>query len=194
MVKIVNMEKDYMSEHDEDRASSHVNETILEQEFNLDTSAERSADIEAINEMRKQLMIAGQDTDPDVILLSNIDRANTLLDTAQTAIENGAENAARMYEVSAQLINAITSAASSVQNSTFGMQKHDYNMKVIEVKRQELIVKQAIAQGKLDGSRGNGDGNTVMVMSREQLLNMIEQEETAVEVEGVTEETNPDQE
>lgn len=176
------MERRFMSEYDED--NSQVNETILEQEFNLDVSEDRRADIEAINEMRNQLMLAGQVNDPDVILLSNIDRANTLLDTAQQAIENGAENAARMYEVSAQLINAITSAATSVQNSTFGMQKHEYNMKIVAVKEKELIVKQAIAQGKLEkqSTAGDGSGSTVMVMSREELLKMIEKEETEVEV------------
>ena len=186
-----------MSEYDEDRANSQVNEINLEQEFNLDTSEDRRADIEAINEMRNQLMLAGQDNDPDVILLSNIDRANTLLDTAQQAIENGAENAARMYEVSAQLINAITSAATSVQNSTFGMQKHDYNMQIIEVKKQELIVKQAIAQGKLESlskSSGGGGTNKVMVMSREELLRMIEKEETEVEVESAGAEPIPESE
>jgi hypothetical protein len=173
--------------------SEEVNETILEQEFNLNIEEEVTDNrIEAINEMRRQLMVAGQEEDPDVILLKNIDRANTLLDTAQEAIENGAENAARMYEVSAQLINAITSAATSVQNSTFGMQKHEYNMKMIEVKEKELIVKQAIAQGKLESQRsvaGDGSGKNVVVMSREELLNMIEREETDVEVESAGENT-----
>jgi hypothetical protein len=179
-----------MSRFDEDGANSQVNETTLEQEFNLDTTEDRRSDIEAINEMRRQLMLAGQDNDPDVILLSNIDRANTLLDTAQSAIENGGVNAARMYEVSAQLINAITSAATSVQNSTFGMQKHEYNMEIIKVKQQELVVKQAIAQGKIEGSRSNGGNpNQVMVMSREELLKMIEKEEGSVEIPSINPET-----
>jgi len=184
-----------MPDYDEDRANSIVNESTLEQEFNLDTTEERTADIEAISEMRKLLMIAGQDNDPDVILMSNIDRANTLLDTAQRSIDNGGETSARLFEVCAQLINAITSAATSVQNSTFGMQKHDYNMQIIEVKKQELIVKQAIAQGKIESQRNSGGGgnSTVMVMSREQLLNMIEQEESTVEVESVVAENIPEE-
>ena len=141
-------------------------------------------------------MQAGQDEDPDVILLSNIDRANNLLDTAQQAIESGGETNARLFEVCAQLINAITSAATSVQNSTFGMQKHDYNMQIIEVKKQELIVKQAIAQGKLESQRKSGEGgsNQVMVMSREELLRMIEKEETEVEVESAGTEPIPETE
>jgi len=185
-----------MPEYDEDRANSQVNESILEQEFNLDTSEDRRSDIEAIQQMRRQLMIAGQDDDPDTILLTNIDRANTLLDTAQSAIEAGGETNARLFEVCAQLINAITSAATSVQNSTFGMQKHDYNMQMIEVKKQELIVKQAIAQGKIEGqkkSAGDGGNSTVMVMSREELLQMIEKEERTVEVQSATPESNPEE-
>ena len=185
-----------MTQFDEDRANTQVNETILEQEFNLDTSDDRRADIEAINSMRRQLMLAGQDEDPDVILLSNIDRANNLLDTAQHAIDNGGETNARLFEVCAQLINAITSAATSVQNSTFGMQKHEYNMQMIEVKRQELIVKQAIAQGKIEGNRKSDNGGTkIVAMTREDLLNMIDREEAEVEVESAgspTPEENPE--
>lgn len=182
-----------MTQFDEDRANSQVNESILEQEFNLDTSDDRRADIEAINQMRRQLMIAGQDEDPDVILLSNIERANNLLDTAQRAIENGGETNARLFEVCAQLINAITSAATSVQNSTFGMQKHEYNMQIVEVKRQELIVKQAIAQGKIESQKGLGLGGTkVVAMTREDLLKMIQREEAEVEIgsAGILEENS----
>lgn len=183
-----------MTQFDEDRANTQVNETILEQEFNLDTSDDRRADIEAINQMRRQLMLAGQDEDPDVILLSNIERANNLLDTAQHAIENGGETNARLFEVCAQLINAITSAATSVQNSTFGMQKHEYNMQMIEVKRQELLVKQAIAQGKLENQKHSGEGGTkIVAMTREALLKMIAKEETEVEVQSAGAEENPEE-
>lgn len=173
-------------------SEQEVNETILEQEFNLDDTEEvTDTRIEAINEMRRQLMLAGQEEDPDVILLQNIDRANTLLDTAQHAIENGGETNARLFEVCAQLINAITSAATSVQNSTFGMQKHEYNMKMIAVKEKELVVKQAIAQGKLESQRDKREGGgskNVVVMSREELLKMIEKEEADVEVNSAGEE------
>jgi hypothetical protein len=65
-------------------------------------------------------------------------------------------------------------------------------MKMIEVKEKELIVKQAIAQGKLESQRsvaGDGSGKNVVVMSREELLNMIEREETDVEVESAGENT-----
>ena len=68
------------------------------------------------------------------------------------------------------------------------MQKHEYNMKMIEVKEKELIVKQAIAQGKLESQRNKTEGGTkVVAMSREEWLRMIEKEEAEVEVESAGE-------
>lgn len=176
-----------MSGFDEDRANSQVNATILEQEFNLDTSEERQQEIEAIAEMRRQLMVAGQEDDPDKIILSNIERANNLLDIAQHSIEAGGETNARLFEVCAQLINAITSAATSVQNTSFGMMKHEYNMEMIEVKKQEVAVKAILANEKANKHTNTGDGTTdgkVVVMTREALLNMIDDEEREVEVQS----------
>ncbi len=172
-----------MTRFDEDVENTQVNKSTLEQEFSLDSVEERNSDIEAINEMRRQLMLAGQDNDPDVILLSNIERANTLLDTAQSKIENGGETNARLFEVCAQLINAITSAATSVQNNTFGIQKHEYNMKLIEVKEKELMVKQAIAQGKLENK--NTSGTKIVAMTREELLKMIDSESASIDIPSI---------
>ncbi len=180
-----------MSGYDEDRANSQVNETILEQEFNIDTTEERQNEIEEIRNMRRQLMEAVNESDqnPDTILYANIERANELLDTAQNSILRGGETNARLFEVCAQLINAITSAATSVQNSSFGEMKHEYNMKMIEVKEKEIAVKAAIAKDKAgnSGRSGTTDGN-VVVMSREELLNMIENEDKEVHVDSADEE------
>lgn len=179
-----------MPGYDEDAANSQVNTTILEQEFNLDTTEERNRQIQEIRDMRLNLsqVINNSDDNPDTILLTNITRANTLLDTAQNAINNGGETNARLFEVCAQLINAITSAATSVQNSSFGLMKHEYNMETIKVKEREIAVKAAIAQdraGKKSNHRVNG---SVVVMSREELLNMIEQDDKEVEIESAGEE------
>lgn len=175
-----------MSGFDEDRANSQVNATILEQEFNLDSTEDRQQEIEAIADMRRQLMVAGQEDDPDTIILSNIERANNLLDIAQHSIEAGGETNARLFEVCAQLINAITSAATSVQNTSFGMMKHEYNMEMVEVKKQEVAVKAILANEKANKSTsvsGETDGK-VVVMTREALLNMIDDEEREVEVQS----------
>ncbi len=61
--------------------------------------------------------------DPDKILLSNIDRANSLLDKLENQMDTG-QLEARMFEVASQLINAITTASSSI----VGVQEHDQDM------------------------------------------------------------------
>jgi len=182
--------------YDEDPANSQVNQNTLEQEFNINTSEDRRLEIESIRDMRKQLMTVSNEPDADSILISNIERANSLLDVAQNSIINGGETNARLFEVCSQLINAITSASTSLQNSTFGTQKHQYNMKMVEVKEQELLVKQAIAQGKLDSynkEKNKKSNGTLVVMNREELLRMIEKEDTEVEITS-TDKSNSDQE
>lgn len=184
-----------MAGYDEDTANSQVNKSSLEGEFNLDTSDDTTRDIQEIKDMRQALLstIGDSNRDPDDILYVNINRANDLLDIVQNSINDGGTTNARLFEVAAQLVNAITSAATSVQNSGFGMMKHEYNMKIAEIKEREVAVKAAIAQDK-SGSRqssGLSDGK-VVVMTREALLGMIENENTEVEVQSVGEQNNED--
>ena len=176
-----------MAGYDEDRATTQVNESILEKEFNLDTTETRRHEIEEIRSMRKDLKIAAQQDDPDHILKENIERANTLLDVAQRTIQNGGESNARMFEVCAQLINAITSATVSIQSGTFGDQKHEYNMGILELKEKEIMVKGAIAADKA-GQRSTMSGHTdgkVVVMDRETLLKMLDEKEVQVDSAGM---------
>ena len=180
-----------MAGYDEDSANSQVNPSSLEGEFNIDTSNESLKNIEEIKEMRQALLttIGESNRDPDDILYVNINRANDLLDIVQNSINEGGKTNARLFEVAAQLVNAITSAATSVQNSGFGMMKHEYNMKIAEIKEREVAVKAAIAQDK-SGSRQTGTGMTdgkVVVMTREELLGMIDETNMEVEVQSVGE-------
>lgn len=176
-----------MTEHGKPNPDLNINEN-LEQEFNLNHTEETSnKETDIIDKMRNQLISANIGEDPDTILSENIGRANTLLDKAQDVINGGGSPSPRMFEVCAQLINAITSAATSIQNSTFGHQKHEFNMKTIEVKEKEVAVKNALALNKIekqDKSRDNNSKN-VVVMSREELLNMIAKEESEVEIESI---------
>ena len=183
-----------MSGYGEDRANSQVNTSTLEDEFNIDTSEETTQHIQEIKEMRQVLLetIGDSNRDPDDILYVNINRANDLLDIVQKSILDGGQTNARLFEVAAQMINAITSAATSVQNSGFGAMKHEYNMRMVEVKEKEVAVKAAIAQDKT-GNKQSGGGVTdgkVVVMTREELLNMIDNENAEVEIQSVSEQNN----
>lgn len=168
-----------MSGFGEDKAHSQVNEALLEKEFHIDTAERRRQDMQEITNMRNQLQTSLANSDPDTILVDNIERANNLLDRAEAAIMNGGETNARMYEVCAQLINAITSASVSIQNSSFGNQKHEYNMRLLAVKEGELAVKKALA-----GEKGEKSSDKVIVMDRESLLKMINKEDKEVVVKS----------
>jgi hypothetical protein len=183
-----------MSEFGEDRANNQVNESVLEQEFNLDTSEERTQELGQIREMRLQLNDAIDGQDPDDILYQNIERANTLLDSAQQTIERGGETNARLFEVCAQLINAITNAATSIATGGFNNQKHEYNMKMLEVKEKEVMVKHALAQDKITTGQTGGRKGTVVAMSREELLRILEDDAQEVQVNsaGDAEEEEPE--
>ena len=177
-----------MSRFDEELAQTHINTSILEDEFNLDVSDEGNKTIEEIQKMREQLLetVGSSQPDPDDILFVNIDRANKLLDIVHNNILKQGEASPRLFEVAAQLVNAVTSAATSVQNSGFGMMKHEYNMKMAEIKEKEVAVKAALASNKSStGGGGTSEDGKVIVMSREELLNMIDTENKEVVVPSV---------
>lgn len=173
----------------EDAAYNSINEDILEQEFSIDTTQERQDELEEVRQMRQDLAIAINDSNPDEVLFRNIERANKLLDALEDKVLLGSESTnARLYEVCGQLINAITTASATVMTNSQGNLKHEHNMKLIDLKEKELIIKGAIAQEKA----GNGGGSTtgssgrVIVTDRESLLKMMKEEEDA-DVEITTE-------
>jgi len=180
-----------MSRFDEELTETLTNNSILEDEFNLDSPTEDNQSIEKIKEMREDLLetISKNQPDPDDILYVNIQRANDLLDVVYRDIMKGSDISPRVIEVAAQLVNAVTTAATSVQNSGFGMMKHEYNMKIADIKEREVAVKAAMVSNKPQGS-GSSTGGKVVVMSREELLNMIEIENKEVEIPSVDEENN----
>lgn len=174
-----------MEKFTEDKANTIVNEGLLEKEFHIDTSERRRQEILEIRSMRNELEKAIANTpDPDKILLENIDRANSLLDIAQRAIENGGETSARMYEVCAQLINAITSATSSISGNSFNQMKHEQSMEALRIKEREIDVKEIIAREKIGQKTGQGKKGNVIVMDRESLLKMMEDEDREVVIES----------
>lgn len=172
-----------MSESTEDRTNLQTNTTILDQEFNLNMTEQQQRELQEIQEMRFQLAEVKDVTDPDVILLTNIERANTLLDTAQQSITDG-NTSPRLFEVCAQLINAITSAAASIQNSSFGAMKHEYNMEMVKVKKQEVAVKEALAMDKKLRGGDSAESGRVVLMTRESLLNMMKDSKKEVEIQS----------
>lgn len=112
-----------------------------------------------------------EDSLPDVdqIILNNIDRANNILDKVETQIING-NMTGTMLEACATLINAVTSAATSVTGIS-------YNNEMLDIKREELRIRDKKVM--MDSIKDNtptqvtGDVNITnqnLVMTREELL------------------------
>lgn len=156
----------------EDKAESLLNTSLLEQEFGLNTTDERNNQIEEIRNMRRELEKAKDFPDAEKILHDNIQRANRLLDTVESEVSDGQINA-RLFEVAAQLINAITSATTSITGNIFHDQKHEYNMKMLEVKEREVAVKQAMTGGSMPSGSST---NNLLVTDRESLLKLLKGE------------------
>lgn len=115
-----------MSTFGEDKSEPHINMKSLENELNL--SQDQKNKLQEVEEMRETLKeeekkVKEKREDPDDILYNNIQRANNLLDDIQRSISNG-NNEPRMFEVASQLINAITSASTSIVN----VDQHDDEM------------------------------------------------------------------
>jgi len=151
-----------MTKYNEDKADNQINNTKLQKMFNISTST-----LPSENDIVEQLP-ENLKNDPDNIILNNIDRANRLLDKIEGEIENG--GSARMYEVSAQMINAVTTASSSIVGSNVHMDELEYKNKVLELKEREVAIKEALGVKKTSESQIT---NNLIVADRESLLNII---------------------
>ena len=150
-----------------------LNKDVLDNVFDIDNS---------IKEQDVNELVVREKTDrkkPDDIIYENIDKANQLLDTilnnvSQQVNENGQLNA-RLMEVAGQLIDKITSAATSITSA-------DIDYADIQLKQQNLLTKQKELDWKInkDGTistRSNSPERQVIITDRESILQMMKNKE-----------------
>jgi hypothetical protein len=151
-----------------------LNKDVLDNVFDIDTNIKE----QDVNE----LVVREEKTDrkkPDDIIYDNINKANQLLDTilnnvSQQVNENGQLNA-RLMEVAGQLIDKITSAATSITSA-------DIDYADIQLKQQNLLTKQKELDWKInkDGTistRSNSPERQVIITDRESILQMMRNKE-----------------
>lgn len=161
----------------ENRAEPHLSIPSMEKEFNL--TKKQQEQLNQVEEMRDTLKeeekkVKDSKEDPDDILYRNIERANALLDNLQQSITEG-NNEPRMFEVAGQLINAITTASSSIVGVTQHDDEMEYKQKWLEYKEKELAIKQAMKGGGNKEALGEGgyQQNNIIVTDRESLMDFI---------------------
>lgn len=163
-----------------------LNHDLLDNEVKEFKNADKNQQLEKIKQMKTELaesMKQKEDQeDPDDILYKNIDRANRFLDILENEIteedpeskKRKNKNISRLFEVSAQLINAITSATQSIAGSYKDDMEYQYKLELLELKNKELMIKHAL------GGQGSGSNttNNLIVSSREELLDIINNRNT----------------
>ena len=164
-----------MSNYKEDYPDNQINNNKLQQAFNITPSSSLPPTLPSEKELAlsSKEVVADLKDDPDDIIYTNIDRANRMLDRIEEEVES--QGSARMFEVAAQLINAITQASSSIVGTSQHADELEYKQRILDLKEREVAVKEAIGTSKNDPKTVNN----MIVTDRESLLKMINDNEDA---------------
>lgn len=128
--------------------------------------------VQEVDEMRKEIQVLSDDLpDADQLIIDNIDRANRILDKIEDNLDRG-ELSARLFEVTGQLINAVTAAATSITGISYNQQSIDIKTRALDIKEAENEVKSLVK-----GAKEVNITNNNLTMSREKILEMIKGEE-----------------
>jgi len=143
-------------------------------------------------ELQESIKEKDEKEDPDNILYTNIDRANRFLDILEQKIMEKNENItddpkeekkkkkktmdsiSRLFEVSAQLINAITTASQSIAGGYNDNLEYQYKLEKLELERDKFLLQHALG----GGNKGKVTNNNLNIFTdREKLLDMITEEQ-----------------
>jgi len=158
-----------MKKYKEDKADPQLDMNSLNYEFNIDiVSNNIDKQIEEVKNLKEELTnLEDNIVDSDQILIDNIERANRILDKIEVDINNG-NSSARLIEVVGQLINAVTSAATSITGISYNQQVIDTKNRALDIKEKEIAVKGIVKNADNVNITTNN-----LVMSREELLKLI---------------------
>ena len=171
-----------------DQAEPEANIDELDEIFNVEITTNRIVDrdtgdlidgktgeiLDEVNSMRKELADI-QETTPDVdkIILTNIDRANRILDKIEGDITGDrGQYTASLIEAASNLINTVTSAANSITGIGVGLEQLRQKDRALDLKDKEITLK-----GIMKGDGNVTVNNNSLVMNREDLMKMINEGE-----------------
>lgn len=119
-----------------------------------------------------------RDNDPVQVLRTNIDKANEILDTVTSELNNG-NFSARLVEVAGQLINSITTASKEILDNK-------YKDRYLDIRNQLVLLKEREVEMKaLSGHRPTTQN--LIIASREDVLKLLRDEKKQIEQEKPTE-------
>jgi hypothetical protein len=150
----------------------------LDKEFRLD---ETENDIEPREIPSWAPVYTDDEESPDKIIRENIVKANQILDVTIDAVVRGVIEP-RMIEVAVKAVEAITTAALALNNTSIGFGKLNLEEEMLQIKRKELELKtQQLSQGGLKSLTNN-----IILTSREEVMKAIAcvPKEEIIEIEG----------
>ena len=134
----------------------------LEEEFDID---EAHKELQRFKDILKDIPDPGEANE---ILKNNIKRANHLLDLAEGMLEEGAMSP-RIFEISAKLIDCITTASNSLISAEFQGSTLDLKEKSLEIKKLEIENRGS----SKDQNSMIQQNNIITVGSREDILDKL---------------------
>jgi hypothetical protein len=135
-----------------------LNRRQLEEEFNMDR----------IENQPVTYMPLDDKEDPDEIIRANIERANNILDRVEEEMTNG-NFSARLVEVAAKCMEAITNAVSQIQSTGYNLDYLQLKSRMVELKENELQYKIK----NLDKPKQNVGSQNIIFTDRETLLKAL---------------------
>ncbi len=140
-----------------------INDEKLSEHLNIDAVEAEVVEILDsldINTIRKS---------PDLVLSENIERANRILDIMEINAIDDRKISARKAEVMAQLINAVTNAATSIVSD-------DYNKEYLQIRRDVILLKEKELRIREIGA-GTPGTQQLIIADRESILKVLRDRE-----------------
>ncbi len=140
-----------------------INDEKLSEHLNIDA-------VEAeVVEILDSLDINTTRKSPDLVLSENIERANRILDIMEINAIDDRKISARKAEVMAQLINAVTNAATSIVSD-------DYNREYLQIRRDVILLKEKELRIREIGA-GTPGTQQLIIADRESILKVLKDRE-----------------
>ena len=155
--------------YSEDRSDRQINNHKLNNMFDINKPNQEVALNDEISELVKE----SKKSNPDDIILKNIERAEMFLDKIEESITDGAS--ARIFEVAGQLINAITTAASSLIGNSEHSEEIEIKKRALALKERETVIKESLGKNK-EGEKAVTN-NQIILTNREDLIKLMGNED-----------------
>lgn len=152
----------------------NVDLDALAQEFNMNIDEA----LDNVEEISIEDLVANRLSDPDLVISTNINKANAILDRIIEEI-NRSGMSPRLGEVASQLIATINQAASQIYTKEFDMSGLRIKHKMLELKEREVRLKELTAIPNANG-QGKTVNQNIIVTDRETVLRLLRDNKTQI--------------